>query len=137
MHSKLDDLSNLVLRPVSLLHAVVETPRKAAAAAPTSTSIPRKFVDMLSPLLIGSKAKRSAASPAETPRTQTPGGRSSVEASSKPLPGKKPMASANVAADLSPLTSNAKKLNRAVSNHHTGLLDYVNKMSISDVFTSR
>lgn len=108
------------------------TPRKPVTPARTSASasLQRKFVDMLGPLLAGSSKRTAAASPPPASPVGTGGDTPRAPTGRAECKGDK-MASDN----LSPLTANAKKLNRT-SSHHSGLLDYVNKMTISDVFST-
>ncbi|PNW75054.1 hypothetical protein CHLRE_12g498650v5 [Chlamydomonas reinhardtii] len=94
-----------------------------ASPAPASPSVPKKFMDMISPLLLGSSNSSSAAnSPANAKAAQAAPSASAFSKAAAALQ--------HAAADGCPATmTDAQNMDRAMS-YNSGLTEYVNKMKI-------
>ncbi|KXZ43316.1 hypothetical protein GPECTOR_94g638 [Gonium pectorale] len=95
------------------------------ASAPAPTSVPKKFMDMISPLLLGSSGSSSAAnSPAPHQQPKTP-------TAAPPSSFSKAAAAISNAAECSSGAAGAQNMDRTMS-YNSGLTEYVNKMKIDE-----
>ncbi|EFJ51022.1 serine/threonine protein kinase [Volvox carteri f. nagariensis] len=104
-------------------------------SAPASASVPKKFMDMISPLLLGSSTSSSAAnSPAAHHHAQqpkSPAAPPAVSAFSKAAAALNNAAAVQVCATDGCAAVDAQNMSRAMS-YNSGLTEYVNKMKISE-----
>ncbi|GLI58679.1 hypothetical protein VaNZ11_000422 [Volvox africanus] len=105
------------------------------AAAPVANSVPKKFMDMISPLLLGSSTSSSAAnSPAAhhlAPQPKSPAAPQAASAFSKAAAALNSSAAAQTCVQDSCAGVDAQNMSRAMS-YNSGLTEYVNKMKISE-----
>ncbi|GLC44089.1 hypothetical protein PLESTB_000930600 [Pleodorina starrii] len=102
----------------------------AKAAAPVTASVPKKFMDMISPLLLGSSSNSAANLPPahhHAPQPKSPVAPPTVSAFSKAAAAINNAAAAQGDA----CGADAAAMSRAMS-YNSGLTEYVNKMKISE-----